>query len=149
MRGNSRDSSGWVINWLIGARNAQHDLPFGHTRTGYRRTDAKLYEITDIRHLLCSENDALAWESGARKFHRPDCRQEEKRALVLGVTRSCRDASDLRQRFRQDHTGHERIAGKMPGKHRIVGVESRRALSRCAGLATEQLAHKDEWRAVR
>lgn len=62
------------------------------------------------------------------------------------MARSRRDPGSLRERFGQNHARHERIAGEMPGEHRIVRRKKRHAFRGAPGLAMEQLPNENKRR---
>ena len=59
------------------------------------------------------------------------------------------DPRRLRERFRQDDTGNERITRKMSREDRIVRGERRNRFRENTGLALDQLAHENKRRAMR
>jgi hypothetical protein len=54
----------------------------------------------------------------------------------------------LGKRFGENHTGHDRIPGEMPGQHWIIRVEPGSGVDGLAGIATEHFAHENERRRV-
>lgn len=108
--------------------------------------DLELPEVAHLGQLLGPQRDFLLRPDGGEKFHAPNGGEKKERPLLICKTGGGRDPGGLRQRLGQDDARDERVARKMPGKHRIVAREKGGAFRQLPGVAAEQLPNENKGR---
>ena len=130
-------------------RQAEHELSFRDHLPAHAGLRFELPKLADLRQLFRAQQDLFLRPHRREKLHRANGGEQEKRPRIFRKSRGGSDPGRLRERFRQDHAGDERIAREMASEHRIVAREARRALRELARLAVEQLPNENERRPMR
>lgn len=129
-------------------RRAQDELAFRHLHTAYPGFDFKLHQVAHVRQLFGAKIYPLPGPNGPKEFHAPDRGKKKHGLRVFGMIRRRGDPRRLRKRFRQDDAGNQRITRKMTGEDRIVRGKRRDRFRGDTGIALDQVAHENKWRAV-